>query len=113
VKHDRSVDDQRGDQGRRQRRPDHLELGVAVDRRAVEAILSWPHAPLVGREQHDRRDEHEDRHRHDDQHVVERVDRMRLRGCGRREPRDQEAEPDPQGRGHHTEAEHPNDAGSQ
>src|SRR3954471_14548792 len=95
---DVGVDDEADDEDRRDRGPDHLDAGVAVDRRAVEALLARPHAEVEDREADHRRHQHEHRHRRDEQDVPQRVDLVRLRGRGGREPVDRQAERDAQDR---------------
>ena len=62
------------EQQRRKRRPDHLEPGVTVDRRAVDAIVVGLQPELPDRVDDHRLDEHEDRHRGDQEDGVEGVD---------------------------------------
>ena len=81
--HDVGVGDERDDEDRRGGGPDHLELRVAVDRRAVEVLLARSHPEVEHREADDHGHEHEDRDRRDEQDVPERVDRP----CLRRSPR--------------------------
>jgi hypothetical protein len=95
---DVGVGAERHEHDRRDGGPDDLELGVAVDRRAVEVLLARDHVEAPDGVQDDRRDQHEDRHGDDHEHVPDRVDRAGLVRGGDGEPVDQEAEGDPQER---------------
>jgi hypothetical protein len=96
VEHDPAVDRERGDDDERDRHPHDLELGVAVDVRAVAALtgLGAERDHAVDRHRHD---QHEDRHGDDHQDVVERVDLIRLRRALAGEPVDLEADQHPDG----------------
>ena len=102
VEHHPAVDRQHGDDDERDRHPDDLEPGVAVDRRAVAHVAGLG-AEADDAVDGDRHHEHEDRHREDQQDVVERVD-VRGRPEAWREPVDQQRDGDPDERSEHSDA---------
>ena len=109
VEHHERVGHQPEQDHRGDRRPDHLQARVAVDRRSVLQLLAGLHAKVPDREKDHRHDEHEDRHRGDHQHVVERVGFVGLLGGLDREPVDRVAQGDPDRRGHERRDDRPRD----
>ena len=108
VERDPAVDRERGDHHERDRHPDHLEPGVAVDRRPVAQVARLGPEADDGVDR-DRHHQHEDRDRADQEDVVERVDLVRGRGARLREPVDPERDRDADQRGEHADPDHPGD----
>src|SRR4051794_34503927 len=89
IQHDPRVDRQRRDDQERDRHPDHLEAGVAVDRRAVAHVAGACAVPDDAVDRHGHHQD-EDRDRDEQQDVVQRVDLVGALGRPDREPVDEQ-----------------------